>query len=313
MEGRRSLRCSLTALRTFEAVARAGSLSAAAEELSVSVAAVSFQLKELQERLGTALLQRTARGLQLTAEGRLLAADLAHAFAAIDRALDAFQARRRESAVVTISTVPVFASRWLLPWLARFQSRHPGIEVRVTTTERLLDLEREGVHLAVRVGPGPWQGLNAHALFPQQIAPVCRRRLAERFAEAIAQRRIGELPLIGHSARPGLWEYWARSCGVAHHDLHPTQLFDSSEMAFQAVLEGLGAGLIDTALAHQELAHGDLVRIHPAAWASGWTHFLVWPAELPLTPAAGALHAWIVEEAAAEQRSDASAADPPGA
>lgn len=292
-------RCSLTALRTFEAVARTGSLSAAAEDLHVSVAAVSFQLKEMQERLGIALVGRTSRGIRVTPEGEQLAADLSHAFGAIDRALEAAYERQARSTVVTISTLPMFASRWLLPRLVRFQKLHPQIEVRLTATERLTDLDRDGVDLAVRVGPGPWPGVHALALFPQAIAPVCRRSVAERYADAIAQGRVGAMPLIANSARPKSWESWARDAGLDPRGLAVAQVYENSEMAYQAVLEGLGTGLVDLELARQELAHGELVQTHPHTWVTGWTHCLVKPADRELKPAVALLYDWIVHESKA--------------
>ena len=297
MDSRRAPRCSLTALRTFEAVARTGSLASAASELNVSLAAVSFQLREMQERLGVALVERTARGTRTTPEGERFAADLAPAFTAIDRAFEALHARQTRSTVATISTMPVFASRWLLPRLARFQQLHPDVDVRLTVTERLVDLGRNGVDLAIRVGTGPWAGVQGQPLFPQRIAPVARRVLAERHADAIARGAIDELPLIANAARPRLWEYWAQDAGVKFSATGPVQVHDSSEMAYQAVLEGLGIGLVDLALVQQDLAHGELVQIHPHAWASGWTHVLVRPANEPLSPAATQLHEWIMQEA----------------
>jgi len=149
MIGPRLPHVSLASLRAFEVVGRHGGLSAAAGELNVSVSAISHQMRELEQSLGVPLTKRQGRGIALTAEGNALLADLGAGFERIQKGV-ARAVERRDRCVLTVSCLPWFASRWLIPRLADFQVLHPDTDIRMSTTTRRVDLAREGFDCAIR-------------------------------------------------------------------------------------------------------------------------------------------------------------------
>src|SRR5690606_34336303 len=162
----------LGALRAFDAAARHLSLTRAAAELHVTHGAVSRQVKELEKFLGRALFHRRPRGLELTSEGRLLAFTAGKLFEDLREAVRSLR-DVRQPGVITVSTVPSLAARWLVPRIAAFQARHPGSEVRVGTSHQLVDFRRDGVDLALRYGRGGWRAVYSERLFAPREFPVC--------------------------------------------------------------------------------------------------------------------------------------------
>jgi LysR family glycine cleavage system transcriptional activator len=167
---------SLHALRAFEASARLGSFKAAARELFVTPAAVSQQIKLLEEELGTRLFIRMNRAVALTEAGQALAPVLRDAFERITETVRRLPGRERPG-TLTISVLPSFAAKWLVPRLGRFQQRHPEIDVRISASMHLVDFGREDVDLAIRHGSGSWTGVTAVRLFAEDLVPVCSPRL----------------------------------------------------------------------------------------------------------------------------------------
>ena len=299
MFARPGLRYSLTGLRALEAAARLGSLTTAARELGVSPSAVSFQLRDLQLRLGATLLQRTGHGVTVAEEGVQLAGELSAAFGAIDQALLAFERRRTEAQVVTVSTLPFFASRWLIPRLAGFHAKNPELDVRISTTERRVDLVREGFDLAIRSGEGDYEGVHVEKLMEQRLAAVCHRSYAETHAGAILAGDWSGLQIIDNASRQDAWLEWARGSGVGPGQMRLGRSFDTSEHVLHAILEGLGVGLFDISLLQRELRHGELVQVHSFIMATGWSHFLLTPGRGG-SGAAERFRAWISQEARGE-------------
>jgi DNA-binding transcriptional LysR family regulator len=165
----------LNALRAFEAAARHASFTHAAEELHVTQAAVSHQVKALEERLGVALFVRRPRGLEITSEGEALLPDLRDAFDRMTNALERV-GRKANSGTLSVSLVTTFALGWLAPRLHRFQSKHPEIEVRMTTTQRRIDFAREDFDCAIRFTVQPEPELHATRLFSDVLTPLCGKR-----------------------------------------------------------------------------------------------------------------------------------------
>lgn len=163
----------LAALRTFEAAARHGNFSRAADELHLTHGAISHQIKSLEQTVGVALFRRGRRGVTLTAEGASLAAVMRDALERIARGVEAV--RVRPPRALTISVLPAFATHWLIPRLGDFQARHPEIEVNIRAGQDLVDFSRDDVDLAVRYGPGTWPGLVATRLMGEDVFPVCSR------------------------------------------------------------------------------------------------------------------------------------------
>ena len=193
----------LNALRAFEAAARRLSFTAAAAELHVTQAAVSHQVKALEERLGAPLFKRLARGLVLTDEGQALLPAVSESFDHIERTLQRFQAGAVRE-VLSIGVVGTFAVRWLLPRMAAFREAHPLVELRLSTHNNKVDLAAEGLDMAIRFGDGAWHGVRAEEILRAPVAPLCTPKLAARL-ETLATSRA--CPCSGRTAarsgRPG--------------------------------------------------------------------------------------------------------------
>ena len=199
----------LNALRAFEAAARHASFTHAAEELHVTQAAVSHQVKALEERLGVALFVRRPRGLEITSEGEALLPDLRDAFDRMTNALERV-GRKANSGTLSVSLVTTFALGWLAPRLHRFQSKHPEIEVRMTTTQRRIDFAREDFDCAIRFTVQPEPELHATRLFSDVLTPLCGKRYKDKLKTLEDLKRV---PFIDMTYDPE-WAIWLRAVGM---------------------------------------------------------------------------------------------------
>jgi LysR family glycine cleavage system transcriptional activator len=177
----------LAAVRVFEAAARHGNFTAAAAELGMTQAAVSYQVKLLEERLGVALFRREGRGVKLTPAGEQAAPHIARAFDAIDAAFG--RLRSENESMLTISTTETFANTWLAWRLGGFQMGNPGMAVRLTTGDTITDFARDEVDIGIRAGVGPWPGLERHLLF-QIDSRRCAARASSPATAAGSRLRI---------------------------------------------------------------------------------------------------------------------------
>ena len=162
----------LQTVRAFEAAARLGSFARAADELALTASAISHHMKGLESRLHTKLFVRAGRGVALSEAGHALHAKLALGLALIEQAFAETHQRKRWR-TLTVSVLPAFAVRWLIPRLSDFQRRHPGVDVNLRATQEVVDLDRDGVDVAIRYGHGGWPGLSQAKLRDEQLFPVC--------------------------------------------------------------------------------------------------------------------------------------------
>src|ERR1700730_6839521 len=182
----------LNALRAFEAAARHLSFTRAADELNVTQAAISHQVKALEELLGVKLFRRVPRRLLLTDEGQALLPDLHDAFNRLALAVERISARSA-AGTLTVSSMTTILMTWLVPRLPRFQEAHPEIDVRLMTTQRLVDFAREDVDVAIRFGNGRWPGVKVERMFGEVLTPLCGKRFIEGIKSPADLR---DLPLI---------------------------------------------------------------------------------------------------------------------
>ena len=191
----------LNGLRAFEAAARHSSFTRAAIELCVTPAALSHQVKTLEERLGVPLFRRRPRGLALTDEGQALLPVLRDAFDKVAAALDGFDGGKGRE-VLSVGAVGTFALGWLLPRLAAFRAEHSFVDLRLTTNNNRVDLAEEGLDFAIRFGDGAWHGTDADLLFEAPLTPLCAPQIAGRLNEPadlaaetlLRSYRVGEWP-----------------------------------------------------------------------------------------------------------------------
>lgn len=249
-------RYSLNTLNAFAAAARHLNLTRAAEELCVTQAAVSQQVKLLEQQLGRPLFLRTARGLQLSDEGALLAGPLQQAFAQIDAALQRLQPEgggERERERVHVAVVGTFAHGLLLPRLPAFQAAHPHIELRVQTHNNKIDLATETLDFAVRFGDGAWRSCEAEPLGAAPLTVLCAPTLALRQPEQLRAQTLLR------SYRGDDWPAFARAAGIRDLLARGPQ-FDSSVLMVAAAQQGLGVALAPACMFARELQQGRLQR-----------------------------------------------------
>ncbi len=238
----------LNALRAFEAAARHLSFTRAAEELCVSQAALSHQIKGLEARLGFALFRRLPRGVVLTDEGAALVPALRDSFDRMGAALDLFAGGQIRE-VLTLGVVSTFATGWLLPRLGGFAIQHPEIDLRILTNNNRPDLAGEGLNLAIRFGDGAWHGVDSTALLEAPLTPMCLPSLAPLLR---VPTDLFAHPLL-RSYRTEEWPSWFATLGLSAPKL-TGPVFDSSLAIAQAVMAGAGIGLLPPAMFEAELA-----------------------------------------------------------
>ena len=255
----------LNALRAFEAAARHLSFKLAAKELNVTPAAVSHQVKALEDLLGAPLFHRLTRALRLTEAGQAALPALTEGFDKLAEGAKRMRAYS-DSGVLTISVSPSFGSMWLVPRLDRFRRRHPDIEIRIDGTDRLVDVTGGEVDVALRYGPGNYKGVQVDFLFNQLNTPVCSPALLEGDNALLRPEDLRHRTLlhIEWKDADASWRMWLMAAGL--HDIEPTRgpHFTQESMAVQAALDGQGVALIGDRLVADHLAAGRLVcPFHP--------------------------------------------------
>lgn len=280
----------LTTLRAFEAAARLGSFSRAAEEISVTHSAVSHQVRALERALGTPLFQRNGKRVSLTEAGRHLAGRVGSALREIADAARVVRRRDRGRAL-TVSTLPSFAARWLMPRLGRFMEQHPEIDVSLHTSVALVDLERDEVDIAIRFGKGNWPGLEALKFMDDELFPVAspgfnRGRLPRRPAD-LAKFRLMR-------SDDEFWTPWFQAAGVKIEEPQ-SPIFSDSAFLLQAATDGQGIALARRSIAEDDLRAKRLVRLFDIAAPAQGANYLVWPKD-KLTANAALLRDWLLKE-----------------
>lgn len=284
---------SLNGLRAFEAAGRHGSFKAAAEELNVTQTAVSHMVRLLEEHLGFALFRRHANRLELTDQGRAFQPGLTDALDTIARLTEQV-ASMRAGPVLTVGVAPALALHWLIPRLASFNRNHPHIEVRVATGGAMLPL-RDDWTCTVRRGMGDWPGYIAEELFPSTLVPVCTPAIA---AGLLHPRDLHAATLIVVSHLREQWTWWFEAAGLSAPIQPANEVsFESSVMAIQAVLDGVGVAVAQLPYVSDALAAGRLVTPFPitAQKYEGW--YLAYRPIREKDSALGAFRNWLHGEA----------------
>ena len=260
----------LNALRVFEAAGRHLSFTRAADELHVTQAAVSHQIKTLEDWLGIRLFRRLNRALLLTDEGQMLFPPLREALDQMAAAIGWLQVEDA-SGPLTLSAIPSFASKWLVPRLGRFRRRYPDIDLRLSTTFEKTDFARDDIDIAVRYGSGPWPKLNSVCLMTEEIFPVCSPALLEEGPPLETPSDLNNHTLLHDTVPPNVhvyfpsWATWLEAAGVRDVDPSHGPGFLDASMAVQMAIDGQGVVLGRTALVADDLAAGRLVKLFDVA------------------------------------------------
>ncbi len=266
----------LNALRAFDAAARHLSLTRAARELYVTHGAVSRQVQKLEQYLGRQLFIRGAKGLDLTGDGRALAVHTRSAFDELDVAVDATR-KRPSDHTLTLSTVPSVAARWLVPRIMHFQSQWE-IEVRVSTTPRLVDFQNDGVDVAIRYGRGRWPGLHSERLFTPMEYPVCAPSLLDGKCALKTPHDLKRYNLL-HETTRSHWRQWLKQAGANDVDVSTGIVIEDINVLMQTAIEGQGVALVSGPLADADIAAGRLVRPFEIGLKVEPSYYIVCPKE----------------------------------
>jgi LysR family transcriptional regulator, glycine cleavage system transcriptional activator len=296
----------LADLRAFEAAARHLSFTRAASELGVTQGAVSQRIRRLEDQLDLRLFERLTRAMVLTAHGRTLAAAVGEGLARIDDGLSEIVRHRspQDAAVLTVSVTAAFASKWLLPRLARFQERYPEIEIRIAAEDRLADFVSDGVDLGIRFGRGIYPGLSATLLMPDIVFPVCSPALLNdgdaplTSAEDLLCCTLLHDVTTEHDGSGCDWRSWFEAAGLLTERLEGLRL-SPGKLVLEAAINGLGVALGRATLVNDDLAEGSLVRPLQHSMATTFSYYFVQRPKAEACEHLSAFIEWLREEAAA--------------
>lgn len=305
----------LSALRAFESAARHLSFALAARELHVTPAAISHQIKALEEHLGHRLFRRLKRGLELTRAGQVLLPKLSEGFGRLGEAVEELRSLREEGSLA-VSAATSFATRWLAPRLHRFVGAHPDLDVRITASTRLIDPSGdtagpwdilsgsplEDADIAVRYGTGEYPGFRVDKLLPVQVTPLCSPRLLQGEHPLRTPADLRHHVLIHDNLRYDdgrlLWDAWFEAAGLPGADTSHGLRFSHAMLALEAAADGLGVALGMPVLAGSDLASGRLVAPLALALPLKFAYYMVSGSDAAERPDVVAFRDWLIAEAA---------------
>ena len=290
----------LNALKAFEAAARYESFTRAAEELCVTQGAVSHQVKALEAELGIKLFSRERQRLIITEAGREYLVVLRDAFDRIAVGTERL-VQRQSSGVITVSTSPDFAAKWLVNRLGRFAETHPGIDLRVSATLHHVDFAREDVDLAVRHGDGNWAGLDVVRLCTEQLFAVCSPKLLVGRNRITKPSDVLKFPLL-HLDDSNAWAKWFEAVDLKVADHLHGPVLNRASMVIDAAIDGQGIALARTTLAATDLINGRLVRPFAEALRLSKAYWIVCPKATSALPKITTFRDWLLAEAASDIR-----------
>ena len=293
------------ALKTLVVAGRHLNFTRAADELALTPAAVSYQIKEIEDQLGIQLFLRSSRSIKFTEAGLILHEAASEALDQLNRAMTRVRRLSRGATQLKVSVDPQVATKWLMGLVDQFRKLYPTIELRFDVAYEVRDFELDDIDIAIRFGAGKYPGLAADRLFENVIVPVCSPRLLNSDRPLREPRDLLQHTLVHIEwSRPGVtwptWQTWMAAAGIADFDDSRIIVFERSSDAIQAALSGDAVALADFAMIANDLSEGRLVRPFelsikvPAEFA----YFLVYPEESALDPRIAAFRAWILGETA---------------
>jgi len=298
----------LNGLRVFESVAAHLSFTEAAEALHVTPAAVSMQIRALEQYLRVPLFRRRGRSISLTAEGELLLPGVRRGLATLQQSMQQLR-QDRLSGALSISTLASYLQKWLLPRLPRFHDRHPEIELSIHTSRAPVDFASSDFHAAVRMSTGPSAGLYSEKLMDEWFLPVCTRELLAKYGPLRDAADLQRFPLLHSSDEE--WSLWAQPGGAVEWRERGTA-FDDSLTVLAGAEQGLGLALTRWSLAAQDLASGRIVRASERFVPCPRAYYFVCPEMYVTMPKVQQFLTWLREMAAAFPRPDTPKGAAPG-
>lgn len=283
----------LNALRTFEAVASRLSFSKGAEALHVTPAAVSSQIRALEDRLNQKLFHRQGRNITLTAAGRRLLPGVQRGLRELNQAVRLIEEDKSQG-VLNVSTMPSFMQRWLAHRLAEFYKAHPEIDLRINASNAVVDFGTTDFHAAIRFGPGRWTGLRSVKLMDDWIVPVCSPEFLAKHGPIETAEDLGKHNIL--VVDDEMWKQWIGSLGGAEIQRNWPALDDSVTLMIMAE-QGHGVALARWSVVARDLEAGRLVRAIPTAVKTNWSYYFVAPPDYFELPKVTVLREWLFEHA----------------
>ncbi|MGD9843362.1 MAG: LysR substrate-binding domain-containing protein [Steroidobacteraceae bacterium] len=280
----------LNALRVFVSVAEHLSFTDAARALEVTPAAVSAQIKTLEETLETPLFYRHSRSVRLTPLGAQLLPGAQRGFGELERAVEQLRSHR-SSGLLNISLLNSFLQKWLLPRLSDFYQQHPEVDLRFNVSRALVDFSISDFHAAVRYGNGNWADLRAEHVMDEWLFPVASPALAARLGPVHTVGELQKYPLLHTQHEP--WSDWWRQLGGDTTRLEPAPMLEDSIAALNATEQDKGLALARWSLVADDLAVGRLVRVGTQSVRQRAAYYLVAPPEHFALPKLQRFHAWL--------------------
>ncbi len=299
----------LRSLRAFDAAARHLSFSRAAEELHVTPAAISHQIKELEDQTGVELFTRTSRSMKLTKAGDVLFEASRETLDILSRALNRMR-RLTAQNQLRVSSAPSIAAKWLVPRLDRFFSIFPGADVRVDISAAPVDFARDDADVAIRFGLGKYPGLRADLLFQDKVFPVCSPKLITgdkplKVPRDLLKHTLIHLDWEAQGSPWPNWRMWMLAAGVKDFNSTAGLHFDHTALAVQAALDGFGVALGDSNLVADDLAAGRLIKPFELSLKApaDFAYYIISPQESAEQPMIKAFRDWCLTEARATELS----------
>lgn len=292
----------LSAIRAFEAAARHGSFTKAAEELGMTQAAVSYQVKLLEDRVGAPLFLRQPRKVVLSEAGKRLAPAVADAFQRLNAAFASL--RENDGNVLSVTAVNTVCTNWLVPRLGRFQSAHPSISVRLEISSRLVDFAQEDFDVGIRGGKGEWPGLKSHLLFPVNLTAVASPEFLKRHGPITKAEDLFNVTIL--DGKDECWDRWFAVAGITK--MPPLKgagvEMPTQQMLGSAAIAGQGVALVTPALFDAELEEGRLVQVLPIVCSHNDTnYYLVYRDGRQNVPKIKAFRDWALAEVERDRNS----------
>ena len=286
----------LASIRVFEAAARLRSFTRAAEELGMTQAAVSWQIKALEGRLGQSLFRRLPREVQPTEAGERLSSAATEAVTLLRRAIS--DLTEADEHILSITTLATLASQWLAPHLGAFQLANPGLAVRLDTNPAVMDLSREGFDVGIRSGHGDWPGLESQLIMPAIFTPLCTPAMAKRLKLETPSDLL-EAPRIGMEKE---WADWFVAAGLSSEGKRPSIRLtaDYQVLEVAAAMGDQGVALGSPILFAREIKAGLLVRPFTQTVSFHTGYYVVWPEGRRRSPKIRRFREWLASIADAD-------------
>ncbi len=286
----------LRALKAFEASARHLSFTKAADELFVTQAAISHQIKSLEEKTKTQLFKRYNRSLQLTTTGQIYLLSIIESLNQLEKSSKQLTGRNSRN-TLSISLLPSFATKWMAQRIWKFQDKYPEIEVRISACDSLVDFDQDESDIAIRYGRGDWESVHSELLFEEQVFPICSRETYEKIKKDIHPKLLLTERLVLDDFSADDWETWFQKAGIKLEKPIRGTRFSHTVMMLESIENGHGFALGRTPLVIDDLRRNIFYAPFNINIASDYAYYFVCKSGHEATPQIAAFKEWIFSEA----------------